>query len=196
MIKNATRTALAITAAAALTAGCTNMAGDTVSASAAPVGVMVGGATMLPTRNIVENASLSADHTTLVSAVQAAGLAGTLSSPGPFTVFAPTNAAFDKLPAGIVQSALRPENKAMLTGVLTYHTVAGRVTAADLVRMISEGGGSASITTLQGGTLTARRVGDNVTLTDGAGRTSNVTTADVFQSNGIVHVTDGVFLPG
>lgn len=194
-MKNLTRHVLALTAAAALTAGCTNTMNDGMGATVAPTGVMVGGAQMLASRNIVENASLSADHTTLVAAVKAAGLVDTLSSPGPFTVFAPTNAAFAKLPAGTVETALRPENKAMLTGVLTYHTVAGRVTAADLATMIRNGGGKAMITTLQGGQLTASMMGNRIMLTDAGGRMSHVTVADVYQSNGVVHVTDGVFLP-
>ena len=157
--------------------------------------VMVGGAEMLPTRTIVENASNSADHTTLVAAVKAADLVGALSSPGPLTVFAPTNAAFDLLPAGLVETALMPENKELLTNVLTYHVVAGRVTASDLAELIRQGRGSADITTLQGGTLKASLSGDQVVLTDANGRTSTVTQADVMQSNGVVHLTNGVFLP-
>jgi uncharacterized surface protein with fasciclin (FAS1) repeats len=157
--------------------------------------VMVGGAAMYPTRNIVENAVNSADHTTLVAAVQAAGLVETLASAGPFTVFAPTNAAFAALPAGTVETLVRPENRATLTAVLTYHVVAGRVTAADLTRMIREGGGMARLTTVQGGTLTARITGGNVVLTDARGGTATVTIADVMQSNGVIHVTNAVSLP-
>lgn len=158
--------------------------------------VMVGGAEMLPTRNIIQNAVNSADHTTLVAAVQAAGLVETLSGPGPFTVFAPTNAAFAKLPAGTVDTLLKPENKSALAGVLTYHVVPGRVTASELIRMINAGGGMASLTTVNGGTLTARLSGGNVVLTDAKGGMATVTQADVMQSNGVIHVTNAVSLPG
>lgn len=158
--------------------------------------VMVGGAAMYPTRNIIENAVNSADHTTLVAAVKAAGLVETLSGPGPFTVFAPTNAAFDRLPAGTVDTLLQPANKATLTAVLTYHVVPGRITAQDLMRRISAGGGSAQLTTVQGGTLTARMAGGSVVLVDAKGGTATVTQADVMQSNGVIHVTDAVSLPG
>ncbi|MGB3378767.1 MAG: fasciclin domain-containing protein [Allopontixanthobacter sediminis] len=158
--------------------------------------VMVGGAEMFPTRNIIENAVNSADHTTLVAAVKAAGLVETLSGPGPFTVFAPTNAAFAKLPAGTVDTLLKPENKAALSGVLTYHVVPGRVTARDLMRMIDAGGGMAQLKTVNGGTLTARLSGGNVVLVDAKGGTATVTQADVMQSNGVIHVTNAVSLPG
>nr|WP_229658603.1 fasciclin domain-containing protein [Tsuneonella deserti] len=157
---------------------------------------MVGGAAMYPSRNIVENAVNSKDHTTLVAAVKAAGLVDTLASPGPFTVFAPTNAAFAKLPAGTVETLLKPENVETLRSVLTYHVVPGRVTAADLVEKIRAGGGQARLTTVQGGTLTATLMGDTVMLTDGKGGTAHVTQADVMQSNGVIHVTDAVSLPG
>ena len=156
---------------------------------------MVGGAAMYPTRNIVENASRSKSHTTLVAAVKAAGLVDTLSGAGPFTVFAPTNAAFAKLPAGTVETLLRPENKAMLQSVLTYHVVPGRVSAAQLMGKIRAGGGMAKLTTVQGGTLTARMMGGKVVLTDEKGGRATVTQADVFQSNGVIHVTDAVSLP-
>lgn len=156
----------------------------------------VGGAAMYPAKNIVENAVNSPDHTTLVAAVKAAGLVDTLSGAGPFTVFAPTNAAFNNLPAGTVDTLLRPENKGTLTAVLTYHVVAGRMTAADLMSAIQAGGGQASLVTVQGGTLTARVVGDGIVLTDAKGGRSNVTQADVIQSNGVIHVTDTVSLPG
>ncbi|MEA1070978.1 fasciclin domain-containing protein [Sphingomonas sp. LY160] len=171
---------------------------DTATAQSASADgtVMVGGAAMDPTKNIVENAVNSADHTTLVAAVKAAGLVETLSGPGPFTVFAPTNAAFAKLPAGTVDTLLQPANKAMLTSVLTYHVVPGRVSAADLVAQIQAGGGKASLTTVNGGTLTASMMGDRVMLTDAKGGMSHVTQADVFQSNGVIHVTDAVSLPG
>ncbi|MFU7528810.1 fasciclin domain-containing protein [Qipengyuania sp. ASV99] len=157
---------------------------------------MVGGAAMFPTKTIVENAVNSADHTTLVAAVQAAGLVEALSSEGPFTVFAPTNDAFAKLPAGTVETLVKPENKGTLTSILTYHVVAGRVSASDLVAMIEAGGGTAELTTLSGGKLTAHMMGDMVAVMDAAGGMATVTQADVFQSNGVIHVTDGVFLPG
>ena len=168
------------------------MAGQSASASGT---VMVGGAAMYPSRTIVENAVNSRDHTTLVAAVKAAGLVDTLSGPGPFTVFAPTNAAFAKLPAGLVQTALRPENKAMLQSVLTYHVVPGRLTAADLMQRISAGGGQARLTTAQGGTLTARMMGNRVMLVDAKGGMAHVTQANVMQSNGVIHVTDAVSMP-
>ena len=157
---------------------------------------MVGGAEMFPTKNIVENAMNSADHTTLVAAVKAAGLVDTLSGAGPFTVFAPTNAAFEKLPAGTVDTLLKPENKKMLTDVLTYHVVAGKMSAADLAKAIEAGGGSAKLTTVEGGTLTATMSGNTITLTDEKGGKSTVTQGDVMQSNGVIHVVDTVLLPG
>ena len=157
---------------------------------------MVGGAAMYPTKNIIENAVNSADHTTLVAAVKAAGLVDTLSGPGPFTVFAPTNAAFAKLPAGTVDTLLKPENKATLQSVLTYHVVPGRLSAADLMARIRAGGGSTTLTTAQGGTLTASMMGDRVMLTDAKGGMAHVTQANVFQSNGVIHVTDSVSIPG
>jgi uncharacterized surface protein with fasciclin (FAS1) repeats len=156
---------------------------------------IVGGAAMYPSRSIVENAAQSKSHTTLVAAVQAAGLADTLSGAGPFTVFAPTNAAFAKLPAGTVDTLLRPENKAALQSVLTYHVVPGRVSAAQLVARIKAGRGMAKLATVQGGTLTARLAGGKVVLTDAKGGRATVTQADVFQSNGVIHVTDAVSLP-
>jgi uncharacterized surface protein with fasciclin (FAS1) repeats len=156
---------------------------------------MVGGAAMYPSRTIVENASRSKSHTTLVAAVKAAGFVDTLSGPGPFTVFAPTNAAFSKLPAGTVDTLLRPENKPMLQSVLTYHVVPGRVSAAQLVAQIKAGRGMAKLATVQGGILTARLAGGKVVLTDEKGGRATVTQADVFQSNGVIHVTDAVSLP-
>jgi uncharacterized surface protein with fasciclin (FAS1) repeats len=146
--------------------------------------------------NIVETAQSTGVHTTLVAAVGAAGLAETLSGPGPITVFAPTDTAFAKLPAGTVETLVEPENKGTLTSVLTYHAVAGNVTAGDLVALIRKHGGSATIETLSGGELSARLSGETVVITDAAGRASAVTTADVKTSNGVIHVTDGVFLPG
>ncbi len=189
------RAALVTTAAATLMAGCMTTNDDMAMADTMDDTVMVGGAEMFETRNIIENAVNSADHTTLVAAVKAAGLVDTLSGPGPFTVFAPTNAAFAKLPAGTVDTLLKPENKAMLTGVLLNHAVAGRVTAADLVRMINAGGGMAEVTTVGGGKLTARTMNGMVMLTDAKGGVATVTQADVMQSNGIIHVTDSVSLP-
>ncbi|MEL6530320.1 MAG: fasciclin domain-containing protein [Pseudomonadota bacterium] len=145
--------------------------------------------------DIVQTAVSTGVHTTLVAAVQAADLVDTLSSPGPFTVFAPTDTAFAKLPAGTVGTLVKPENKGTLTGILTYHAVAGNVTSADLVKLIQKHGGEATIKTVAGGTLTARLAGDTIVITDGAGRATAVTQADVQTSNGVIHVTDGVFLP-
>ncbi len=156
---------------------------------------IVGGAPMLPTRDIIDNAVNSADHTTLVAAVKAAGLVDTLKGKGPFTVFAPTNAAFGKLPAGTVETLLKPENKATLTAVLTYHVVPGRMTAADIVAAINAGGGKAVLTTVQGGTLTASMMGNMIMLRDAKGGMSHVRQGDVIQSNGVIHVVDAVVLP-
>jgi uncharacterized surface protein with fasciclin (FAS1) repeats len=166
----------------------------TVSAQAAKT-VMVGGAPMYPTKNIVENAVNSKDHTTLVAAVKAAGLVETLQSAGPFTVFAPTNEAFNKLPAGTVETLVKPENKATLTKILTYHVVAGRMTAADLTKAIKAGGGKATLQTVSGGTLTAMAKGKTIELKDEKGGVSTVTIADVIQSNGVIHVVDTVLMP-
>src|SRR5215210_7788465 len=158
---------------------------------------MVGGAPMYKTKNIVENAMNSADHTTLVAAVKAAGLVETLQGKGPFTVFAPTNAAFDKLPAGTVETLVKPENKETLTKILTYHVVAGKYDSKKLIDAIKKGGGQATLKTVSGGTLTAKMNGANgITLTDEKGGTSNVTIADVYQSNGVIHVVDTVLMPG
>ena len=169
-----------------------------LAAAAVPAmaSVMVGGAPMLPTRDIVDNAVNSKDHTTLVAAVKAAGLVDTLKGPGPFTVFAPTNEAFAALPAGTVDTLLKPENKATLTKILTYHVVAGKLTAMDLMRMIKEGHGKATLTTVAGGTLTATSKGHAVMLTDEKGDVATVTIANVFQSNGVIHVINKVMLPG
>jgi uncharacterized surface protein with fasciclin (FAS1) repeats len=155
----------------------------------------VGGSAMFPTKNIVENAVNSQDHTTLVAAVKAAGLVDTLEGAGPFTVFAPVNAAFDKLPAGTVDTLLKPENKDQLVKVLTYHVVAGKVSSTDLVKMIKKGHGKAELKTVEGGTLTATLTGGKVMLTDEKGGMSTVTIADVYQSNGVIHVVDSVLLP-
>lgn len=175
-------------------AACTTMSegGAGVAAST----TTVGGAAMYDSRNIIENAVNSRDHTTLVAAVKAAGLVETLSGPGPFTVFAPTNDAFAKLPAGTVDTLLQPANLTTLQSVLTYHVVPGRVTAAQLLKMIKAGGGRASLTTVQGGQLTASVMGGRVMLTDAKGGMAHVTQADVMQSNGVIHVTDAVSLPG
>ena len=156
---------------------------------------MVGGAAMYPTKNIVQNAMNSQDHTTLVAAVKAAGLVDTLEGPGPFTVFAPTNEAFAKLPAGTVDNLLKPENKAMLVKILTYHVVPGRITASDLMKQIKAGGGKATLKTVNGEDLTAMMNGKHIVLTDAKGDTSTVTIANVFQSNGVIHVVDTVLLP-
>jgi uncharacterized surface protein with fasciclin (FAS1) repeats len=171
------------------------VAGPLQAAMSTSKTVMVGGAPMYPTKNIVENAANSKDHTTLVAAVKAAGLVETLSSAGPFTVFAPTNAAFDKLPAGTVGTLLKPENKGTLTSVLTYHVVPGKMSAADVVAAIKAGGGKAMLTTVQGGKLTATMMGKTVMLTDAKGGMSHVTIADVNQSNGVIHVVDTVLMP-
>ncbi|MGB3143247.1 MAG: fasciclin domain-containing protein [Maribacter sp.] len=157
---------------------------------------MVGGAEMYPNKNIVENAVNSKDHTTLVAAVTAAGLVETLQGEGPFTVFAPTNKAFEKLPKGTVETLLKPENKEKLQAVLTYHVVAGKVSSMDLVKMIKDGMGKAELTTVNGGKLTAMLKGKKVQLKDAAGNISTVTIADVNQSNGVIHVVDTVVLPG
>jgi uncharacterized surface protein with fasciclin (FAS1) repeats len=157
---------------------------------------MVGGREMFPTKNIVQNAVNSADHTTLVAAVKAAGLVDTLQSQGPFTVFAPTNEAFAKLPPGTVETLLKPENQDSLKKVLTYHVVAGRWSAADLVKKIKAGNGSAELSTVQGGKLWATlHMGQHIMLKDEKGGEVLVTIPDVFQSNGVIHVIDGVLLP-
>ena len=157
---------------------------------------VVGGQEMYPTKNIVENAVNSADHTTLVAAVKAAGLVETLEGPGPFTVFAPTNEAFAKLPAGTVDTLLKPENKSTLTKVLTYHVVSGRLSASDLKKQIRAGNGKAELTTVEGGKLWASlQDGNHILLTDEKGGTAVVTIPNVFQSNGVIHVIDSVVMP-
>ena len=162
----------------------------------APAPVMVGGAPMYANKDIIDNAVNSADHTTLVAAIKAAGLVETLKGPGPFTVFAPVNAAFAALPAGTVETLLKPENKAALVKVLTYHVVPGRITAADLLAKIKAGNGTATLKTVEGANLTATVIGNTVTITDAKGTMAHVTTADVLQSNGVIHVVDKVLLPG
>ncbi|UFH45861.1 fasciclin domain-containing protein [Flavobacterium galactosidilyticum] len=156
---------------------------------------MVGGAAMYPTKNIIENAVNSKDHTTLVAAVKAAGLVETLQSKGPFTVFAPTNAAFDKLPKGTVETLLMPENMKMLQTILTYHVVAGKMNSTDVAKAIKMGKGKAIMKTVSGGTLTAWMKGKNLYITDENGNSAKVTIADVNQSNGVIHVIDAVVLP-
>ncbi|HKP72039.1 MAG TPA: fasciclin domain-containing protein [Pyrinomonadaceae bacterium] len=155
----------------------------------------VGGAAMYKTKNIVENALNSPIHTTLVAAVKAAGLAETLMGKGPFTVFAPTNDAFDKLPAGTVETVLKPENKATLTKILTYHVVAGRMDSKSIAKAIKRGNGTATFKTVSGDTLTATMQNGGVMLTDEKGGTAMVTTADVYQKNGVIHVIDTVLMP-
>ena len=156
---------------------------------------MVGGAPMLVSRDLVDNAVNSKDHTTLVAAVKAAGLVETLKGPGPFTVFAPTNAAFAALPAGTVDTLLKPENKGTLTAVLTYHVVPGNLDAKALAAKVKAGKGSAALTTVQGETLTVRAAGGGVTVTDAKGNVAKVTIADVRQKNGVIHVVDKVLMP-
>ena len=157
--------------------------------------VMVGGAAMYPSKNIVENAVNSKDHTTLVAAVKAAGLVETLQSAGPFTVFAPTNAAFNMLPAGTVDNLLKPESKAALTGVLTYHVVSGKYTSKDLAKLIKEGNGTATVKTVAGGNLLIMMKGNKIAIKDESGGVAYVTIKDVNQSNGVIHVVDHVLLP-
>ncbi|MFZ2029756.1 MAG: fasciclin domain-containing protein [Vitreimonas sp.] len=209
MIKQKSAAALAALACASMLplAGCmmdsmgqsaSSQSSASMSGGAAMSGehtVMVGGAAMYPSRNIVQNAMNSRDHTTLVAAVQAAGLVDTLSGPGPFTVFAPTNDAFNKLPAGTVDTLLRPENRDTLRSVLTYHVVAGRLTARDLMQRVRAGGGRATLTTVQGQTLTVTQAGNQLKVSDMRGDTANVTIGDVMQSNGVIHVVDTVLQP-
>jgi len=186
-------TLLAAAAALVLTASVTApLAADAMSEKT----VNVGGAPMYPSKNIVQNAVNSKDHTTLVAAVKAAGLVDTLSSPGPFTVFAPTNAAFAKLPAGTVDNLIKPENKEMLVKVLTYHVVPGRMTAVNLMKAVKEGEGSAKLKTVAGEDIWVKQAGPGkLTITDSKGDVAMVTIADVLQSNGVIHVIDTVLLP-
>lgn len=157
---------------------------------------MVGGEAMLTTKDIIDNAVKSKDHTTLVAAVKAAGLVETLKGKGPFTVFAPTNAAFAMLPAGTVDTLLKPESKGALTGILTYHVVAGRVDAKELMKQIKAGNGNAAVKTVHGGTLWAMMNGErNVVLKDEKGNVGHISTYDVYQSNGVIHVVDTVLMP-
>lgn len=157
--------------------------------------VTVGGALMYPTKNIIENAVNSQDHTTLVAAIKAAGLAETLQGAGPFTVFAPTNAAFNKLPAGTVDNLVKPENKGTLTSILTYHVVPGKVDAKMLMKQIKDGKGMARLKTLNGGLLTAKMVSSGLAITDEKGNSAVVQILDVYQSNGVIHSIDTVLMP-
>ena len=189
--------------AVGLLAACTQPMSQSASAQTvmpatpAMTDPMVGGAAMYPQKNIVENAVNSKDHTTLVAAVKAAGLVDTLEGPGPFTVFAPTNEAFDMLPKGTVPTLLKPANKATLVKVLTYHVVAGTMDSKALMAAIAAGGGKAVLTTVAGAPLVATMAGPGmIMLTDAKGGTAMVTTADVYQSNGVIHVIDHVLLPG
>ena len=167
-----------------------------VPVSASETTTMVGGAPMYPSRNIVQNAVNSKDHTTLVAAVKAAGLVQTLEGPGPFTVFAPTNDAFAKLPDGTVATLLKPENKQTLTNVLTYHVVPGRLTTKDLRERIVAGGGKAELNTMQGGTLTIQEKNGKLWVIDAKGDTAEITISNVMQSNGVIQVINTVMLPG
>lgn len=172
------------------------MSGDNMSGNKMMNGnPMVGGAAMFKNKDIIDNAVNSKDHTTLVAAVKAAGLVETLKGKGPFTVFAPTNSAFNALPAGTVETVLRPENKAMLTKVLTYHVVAGKMDSKAIMKAIKKGNGRAMLTTVSGDTLTASMSGNTLVLTDEKGGMSRVTIANVKQSNGVIHVVDTVLMP-
>jgi len=182
-----------VTAALVLAA---QSAAPTLPAIAQEATKTVGGAPMYASKNIIENAVNSKDHTTLVAAVKAAGLVETLRGSGPFTVFAPTNAAFAKLPSGTVDTLLKPENKAQLTGVLTYHVVPGKLTAQELAAKVKEGGGMATLKTVQGEMLTVTPSGNTLSIKDRKGGASTVAIPDVMQSNGVIHVIDTVLLPG
>lgn len=168
---------------------------NTVIVNAQEKTVMVGGAAMYPSKNIIENALNSKDHTTLVAAVKAAGLVETLEGAGPFTVFAPTNEAFNKLPAGTVDNLLKPENKDKLTAVLTYHVISGKIDSKSLMDMIMKNNGKYTATTVQGGSLTFMMKGKNIMVMDESGNTAKVIIKDVYQSNGVIHVIDTVLLP-
>jgi len=185
----------ALAAAFAISAISAPLATPAVAQQKKEQTVTVGGAPMYPSKNIVQNAVNSKDHTTLVAAVKAAGLVDTLASPGPFTVFAPTNSAFAKLPAGTVDTLLKPANKEKLTAVLTYHVVPGRLSAGDLMEAAKKGGGQAKFKTVEGEELTVAAKGNELTIWDSKGNTSRVTIKNVFQSNGVIHVIDSVLLP-
>jgi uncharacterized surface protein with fasciclin (FAS1) repeats len=185
-------TAAVLSACAPMMSDSKPMMGDSKPMAAPP---MVGGAAMYPSKDIIDNAVNSKDHTTLVAAVKEAGLVDTLKGPGPFTVFAPTNEAFAALPPGTVDTLLKPENKATLTKILTYHVVAGKMDAATLSKAIAAGGGKATLKTVSGGTLVAMSSAGKVMVMDESGATADVTIADVNQSNGVIHVVDKVLLP-
>ena len=195
-MKRIIKLALAGVAAAALTVSLGGMAPAFAQMKEKEKTVTVGGAPMYPSKNIVQNAVNSKDHTTLVAAVKAAGLVDTLQSPGPFTVFAPTNDAFAKLPAGTVDTLLKPENKKTLTNVLTYHVVAGRLTAKDLMEKIKAGNGKAMLKTVEGADLTFAEKDGKLWIWDAKGDSAQVTIRNVMQSNGVIHVIDTVLLPG
>ena len=191
------RTAPIVAIVAALSLGACMQSNAQMQTAQMNDTVMVGGQAMYPSKDIIDNAVNSADHKTLVAAVKAAGLVETLKGKGPFTVFAPTDAAFNALPAGTVPTLLKPENKSKLTDVLTYHVVPGALTFDALAAQIKAGGGKAVLKTAAGGTLTASMNGPhNIVVTDAAGRTAHITTYDVIQSNGVIHVVDTVLLPG
>lgn len=173
----------------------TFIAAAMLASSALAKNPVVGGKEMFPNKNIIQNAVNSADHTTLVAAVKAAGLVETLEGPGPFTVFAPVNAAFEKLPTGTVETLLKPENKSILVKILTYHVVAGNLTAGDIKKMIKSGNGTAMLKTVEGGTLSAMMEGNSIILKDEKGGISKITQANVMQSNGVIHVVDSVLMP-
>ncbi len=191
-MKRFTAVLLAGFAATAITAGI----GGLAPTFAEEMTKMVGGAAMYPSKNIVQNAVNSKDHTTLVAAVKAAGLVDTLESPGPFTVFAPTNDAFAKLPDGTVQTLLKPENKPLLTKILTYHVVAGRLTTNDLKKLIKDGGGKAELKTVEGASLTIQEKDGQLWIIDAKGDTAAITISNVLQSNGVIQVINTVMLPG
>jgi uncharacterized surface protein with fasciclin (FAS1) repeats len=184
----------ALATAAALALGLGSLAA--IPTFAEEMTRMVGGAAMYPSKTIVQNAVNSKDHTTLVAAVKAAGLVPTLESPGPFTVFAPTNEAFNKLPAGTVETLLKPENKDKLTGILTYHVVPGRLTTHELREKIKDGGGKAELKTVEGEPLTIMEKNGKLWLTDAKGDTAEITISNVMQSNGVIQVINAVMLPG
>ena len=189
------RLLMAATAAVPLVFAAAPVLAQTAASETSEHTVMVGGAAMYPSKNIVQNAVNSKDHTTLVAAVKAAGLVDTLSGPGPFTVFAPTNEAFDALPAGTVDTLVKPENKATLTKILTYHVVPGRVTAADLMKMVKQGHGTAMLKTVQGDELTVTRHGKMLYVAGEKGGHAEISIPDVMQSNGVIHVVTAVLLP-
>jgi uncharacterized surface protein with fasciclin (FAS1) repeats len=195
-MKRIINVALAGLAAVALAASLGGMGPAFAEMKMKEKAVTVGGAPMYPSKNIVQNAVNSKDHTTLVAAVKAAGLVDTLQSPGPFTVFAPTNAAFAKLPAGTVDTLLKPENKKTLTNVLTYHVVPGRLTAKDLMEKIKTAGGKAMLKTVEGADLTFAEKDGKLWIWDAKGDSAQVTIRNVMQSNGVIHVIDTVLLPG